>query len=68
MNVYKLLDIGYVRLKFTWRGLIYHGGQRIYEKLDHALCNEAMRMEFPEACVKVLTHVEFLDHRPIIIT
>lgn len=31
---YKLMDLGSFIPKFTWRGPIYHRGQRIYEKLD----------------------------------
>ncbi|XP_058726963.1 uncharacterized protein LOC131598369 [Vicia villosa] len=53
--------------RFTWRGPIYHGGQRIYEKLDRALSNDAWRFQFLEAFVKVLVRVEFSDHHPILI-
>lgn len=52
---------------FTWRGPIYHGGQRIYKRLYRAMNNEAWRLMFTEAQVKVLTRVEFSDHHPIMI-
>ncbi|XP_058726696.1 uncharacterized protein LOC131598077 [Vicia villosa] len=52
---------------YTWRGPIYHGGQRIYERLDRAISNEAWRLMFTEAHVKVLTRVDFSDHHPIMI-
>lgn len=60
--------IGSVELKFTWRGPIFHVGQIIYEKFDRALCNEAWRMKFLEAYVKVLTRVDFSDYHLILIT
>ncbi|XP_058749839.1 uncharacterized protein LOC131622823 [Vicia villosa] len=52
---------------FTWRGPIFHGGQRIYEKLDRAINNDGWTLHFLEAFVKVLTRVEFFDHHPILI-
>ncbi|XP_058741121.1 uncharacterized protein LOC131613470 [Vicia villosa] len=52
---------------FTWRGPIFHGGQRIYEKLDRALSNDNWRWCFPDAIVKVLVRVEFSDHHPILV-
>ncbi|PNX88081.1 hypothetical protein L195_g044181, partial [Trifolium pratense] len=53
--------------KFTWRGPLYHGGQRIYERLDRALGNDKWRLEFPDGLVKVLPRLEFSDHHPILI-
>lgn len=49
-----LMDLGSHGPKYTWGGPIYHGSQRIYEKLDRALCNEDWRLNFPDASVKVL--------------
>jgi hypothetical protein len=63
-----LIDLGAMGPKFTWRGPIYHGGQRIYERLDRALCNDHWRLLFPDAFVKVLTRLEYSDHHPIIIS
>jgi hypothetical protein len=62
-----LIDIGAVGSKYTWRGPIYQGGCRIYERLDRALCNDIWRLRFPEAIVKVLMRVEFSDHHPLLI-
>ncbi|XP_058782140.1 uncharacterized protein LOC131656434 [Vicia villosa] len=52
---------------FTWRGPVFHGGQRIYEKLDRAMSKDEWRLMFPDAYVKVLLRVEFSDHHPILI-
>ncbi|XP_058784715.1 uncharacterized protein LOC131659557 [Vicia villosa] len=54
--------------KFTWRGPIFSGGQRIYEKLDRALSNDDWRLMFPDSFVKVLMRFEFSDHHPILIS
>lgn len=64
----KLLDLGANGPMFTWQGPIFHGGKRIYERLDKALSNEEWRLKFHEANVKVLARVEFYDHHPIMIT
>ncbi|GAU13502.1 hypothetical protein TSUD_127990 [Trifolium subterraneum] len=68
MNAANLIDMGAMGPKFTWRGPLYHGGQRIYERLDRALCNEQWRLNFPDGFVKVLARVEFSDHHPILIS
>jgi hypothetical protein len=39
MDMCHLMDLGAIGSKFTWRGPIYHGGQRIFERLDRALSN-----------------------------
>lgn len=51
------------RLENTLSGKYY-----IYEKFDRALCNEAWRMEFLEAYIKVLARVDFSDYHLILIT
>ncbi|XP_058780762.1 uncharacterized protein LOC131654847 [Vicia villosa] len=53
---------------FTWRGPIFRGGQRIYEKLDRAFSNDDWRLKFHEAYVKVLMRMEFSDHHPILLS
>jgi hypothetical protein len=63
-----LIDIGAMGPKFTWRGPLYHGGQRIYERLDRALCNSHWRLQFPDGYLKVLTRMDFSDHHPILIS
>jgi hypothetical protein len=67
INACKLMDLGSVGAKFTWRGPIYHGGQRIYERLDRALSNDNWRIQFPEGFVKVLPRIDFSDHHPLLI-
>ncbi|XP_058782174.1 uncharacterized protein LOC131656479 [Vicia villosa] len=67
LQMCKLTDLEARGPKFTWRGPVFHGGQRIYEKLDRAVSNDEWRLLFPEAFVKVLMRVEFSDHHPIII-
>ncbi|MCI32166.1 hypothetical protein A2U01_0053378, partial [Trifolium medium] len=67
INSCHLLDLGYVGTKFTWRGPLYHGGGRIFERLDRALCNDVWRLEFSKAFVRTLPRLEFSDHHPILI-
>jgi hypothetical protein len=43
-------------------------GQRIYERLDRALCNSQWRVMFPDGFVKVLTRLDYSDHHPILIS
>ncbi|GAU51239.1 hypothetical protein TSUD_129860 [Trifolium subterraneum] len=63
-----LIDMGAMGPKFTWRGPIFHGGQRIFERLDLALCNDQWRLKFPDGFVKVLTRLDYSDHHPILIS
>ncbi|XP_058774787.1 uncharacterized protein LOC131649058 [Vicia villosa] len=65
MEKCKLLDLVASGPFFTWRGPIYHGGQRIYERLDRAISNEEWRLMYSEAHAKVLPKVDFSDHHPI---
>jgi hypothetical protein len=67
INKCKLIDLGSIGSRFTWRGPLYNGVDRIYERLDRALCNDAWRISFPNALVKVLPRVDFSDHHPILI-
>ncbi|MCH96001.1 hypothetical protein A2U01_0016984, partial [Trifolium medium] len=63
-----VFDLGAVGPKFTWRGPLYRGGQRIYERLDRALGNDMWRLEFPDGYVRVLPRLDFSDHHPILIS
>jgi exonuclease III len=67
INDCKLIDLGAVGSKFTWRGPLVIGHERIFERLDRAMSNDEWRLMFPEAIVKVLPRIEFSDHHPIII-
>lgn len=35
-----MMNFGFTGHRFTWRAPIYHGGQRIYERLDRELSND----------------------------
>ncbi|MCH83403.1 hypothetical protein A2U01_0004223, partial [Trifolium medium] len=67
MDACRLMDLGAMGPKFTWRGPLYHGGQRIYERLDRALSNDRWRLVYPDGFVKVLPRLEFSDHHPLLI-
>ncbi|PNX73217.1 ribonuclease H [Trifolium pratense] len=67
MEACNVFDIGAVGPKFTWRGPIYQGGQRIYERLDRAIGNDMWRLAFPDGYVRVLPRIDFSDHHPILI-
>lgn len=64
----KLIDLGATGPKFTWKGPQFNGLQRVYERLDRALCNDYWRLQFESAGVKNLPRVNFSDHHPILIT
>lgn len=53
--------------KFTWKGPIYHGGRRIYEKLDKAFCNDSLSLEYLDVHMKVLIRVDFSNHHLILV-
>lgn len=61
-------DLGANGTKFTWRGPVFHGGKRNFERLDRALINEDWILMFINFLVKVLPRVDFSDHHPIMIT
>jgi hypothetical protein len=48
----QLMDLGAIGSKFTWRGPTYHGGQRIFERLDRALSNDSRWLEFPDGLLE----------------
>ncbi|PNY15946.1 ribonuclease H, partial [Trifolium pratense] len=67
MNACHLMDCGSIGSRFTWRGPIFRGGERIFERLDRALVNDNWRLAFPHAVVKVLARIDFSDHHPLLI-
>lgn len=67
MDMCKLSDLAANGPRYTWRCPIYHGGQRIHERLDRAIANEGWRLMFTDAQVKVFSRVDFSDHHPIMI-
>ncbi|KAI5411584.1 hypothetical protein KIW84_056593 [Lathyrus oleraceus] len=48
----KLHDLGASGPKFTWRGLVFQGGQCIYDRLDRALSDKERILMFPKAHIK----------------
>lgn len=67
INSCGLLDLGASGPRFTWRGGLYTDGERTFKRLDRALGNDAWRLGFPNAIVKVLPRIEYSDHHPLII-
>lgn len=67
MNDCRLLDLGSIGPKFTWKGPLKNG-VRTYRRLDRGLCNDEWRIQFPEAIVRVLLRVDFSDHHPILVS
>ncbi|XP_058777141.1 uncharacterized protein LOC131651499 [Vicia villosa] len=68
MEACNLSDLGTKGSLYTWRGPIFNGGQRIYERLDMAISNEDWRLMFTEAQVKVLNRVYYSYHHPIVVS
>lgn len=64
----KLLDLGFLGPKFTWKGPQLHGCTRLFERLDRALANISFVSAFPECAVKVLPKTSFSDHNPLSIS
>lgn len=62
----KLMDMGALGSKFTWKGRILNG-VRTFRRLDRGVCNSDWRVAFPEAVVRVLPRIDFSDHHPLLI-
>ena len=60
------LDMGWRCLKFTQRGTKIDGQERIFRRLDRAICNQEWRIIFSKAIVKILLRV-YTDHHPLLI-
>lgn len=67
-NACQLLDLGAPGPKLTWRGPLFEGHSSVSERLDWLLCNDSWRLAFPDAFVKVLARVRFLDHHPLLLS
>ncbi|KAL4305780.1 hypothetical protein AHAS_Ahas16G0112500 [Arachis hypogaea] len=52
--------------RFTWKGGIREGQERVYKRLDRALCNSEWRTNFPNAFVEVLPRIQS-DHHPLLL-
>lgn len=68
INNYNLIDMGNSIFFYTWKGPLTHGGMRLYEELDHVLCNSIWRNMYLEAHVRVLHRMEFSDHHHVFLT
>lgn len=67
INSCQLLDLGAGGPRFTWRGGRYNGGERMFKRLDRALGNDAWRLGFPNAIIKVPPRIDYSDHHPLLI-
>ncbi|XP_028794064.1 uncharacterized protein LOC114749686 [Neltuma alba] len=54
--------------RFTWKGPLIHGYQRVYERLDRGFCSADWKIKFSEVIVKVLARLGCLDHHPILLS
>lgn len=66
INRSNLLDLGYTGSRFTWRGPKWEGHDRVFKKLDRALCNVNWRIRYQEAMVFTLPRIQS-DHHLICI-
>lgn len=66
-NKCKLLDLGSVGPQSTWKGPRCGLFERMFVRLDRALYNDKWRVTFPNAFVKVLPHIDFSDHHPLLL-
>lgn len=66
INACQLLDVTTVGTRFTWRGPLWEGRERVFKRLDRVLCNVGWRLRFQEGFGKVLPRVHS-DHHPIMI-
>lgn len=57
MSSCKLMDLGSIGSRFTWRGPQWQGYDRIFKRLDRALCNVEWRLRFSDAFVSTLPGV-----------
>ena len=61
-----LIDMGNCGLKFMWHGPLFQNYERIFKRLDKAICNVTWRVLFPKATTKVLMRIKS-DHHSILI-
>lgn len=57
-----LMDLGVVGSRFSWRGPKWQGRDRVFKRLDRALCNSNWRVRFHEAVVNTLPRVHSDHH------
>ncbi|PKI39344.1 hypothetical protein CRG98_040210 [Punica granatum] len=59
-----LMDLGSTGALFTWRGPLFQGYDRVFKRLDRAVCNTEWHILFPEVTIHVLPRVKS-DHHPL---
>lgn len=68
LNECKLFGVGATGHKFTWRGVIGHGGMHVFERLDMDISNDIWRLQFPDAFLRVLNRINYSEHHPILVS
>ncbi|RYR18702.1 hypothetical protein Ahy_B03g063314 [Arachis hypogaea] len=65
MDDCKLLDLGFVGTRFTWKGGQRVGLDRVFKRLDRAISTSSWRTLFGDARIEVLPRVNS-DHHPLL--
>lgn len=53
----KLIDMCFIKPKFTWRGQANNGHRRVFERLNHTMCTMEWQPQFPEgSCYSSTSH------------
>ncbi|KAF7820651.1 ribonuclease H [Senna tora] len=67
INECSLIDMIPAGSFFTWEGPKRHGHDKLFKRLDRALCNQNWRTSFPDAAIKCLARIHS-DHHPLFVT
>ncbi|PKI53756.1 hypothetical protein CRG98_025886 [Punica granatum] len=57
-----LMDLGSTGARFMWRGPLFQGYDRVFKRLDRAVCNTEWRILFPEATIHKRIQIEALKN------
>ena len=58
----RLIDLGSLGPKFTWRGAKNRGYERVFKRLDKGFSNQSFKIQFPELSIHVLPRVKSVHH------